>query len=82
MEESRSASRGRRVGVEKGWEWEGSNHFLAPARGVGGWLGGMLLTRLGIIRKCVRKTVSSILNVGSWMCLRGKFWKVIGKLTV
>lgn len=44
----------------------------------GSELDGVLLIRPGIVKTYIRKTVSSILNMGNWMWLRGKFWEVIG----
>lgn len=66
-------------GCGDGTRREHSNQFLAPARGGGKeCFDGVLPTRLGIMKKYVRKTVSSIWNVGNWMYLTGKFWEVIG----
>lgn len=64
------------------WRWDRKGAFQSVSSSSKGWgkecFDGVLLTRLGIMKKYVRKTLSSIWNVGNWMYLTGKFWEVIG----
>lgn len=78
MEESRLA----RPDFRGMWRWDGKGAAFqsvsSSSKGGGVCFDGVLLTRLEIMKKYVRKTVSSIWNVGNWMYLTGKFWEVIG----